>query len=159
MAEHREHLATYLHDHLAGAELAVELLNVLCRDHAGTPVGEYAAQQSIEVNADVQVLKNLIESVGGSGYALKEAAGWIAAKVSRVKLAHSGGDLFSTFEALEVLSTGILGKRGLWRALAMITEDVAALQKLDLDHLVKRADSQFASTESLRLQLALDVLR
>ena len=96
-------LTTYLHDHLAGAKAAINLLEVLRDQHAGQPLGQFAARLLVEVEADREVLQGLSERLGAGASGLKEAAAWLGEKVSRVKFRrHSAGEL-GTFEALEAL--------------------------------------------------------
>jgi hypothetical protein len=49
-------LATYLHDHLAGAVVAINLLEALRDQHDGELLGQFAAEQLVEVEADRAVL-------------------------------------------------------------------------------------------------------
>ncbi len=102
-----EPLATYLSDHLGGAQHAVD------------------------------VLRKLADSLGAAR-ALKEAAGWVGEKVSRLKLRQSaqpGG--LGVFESLEFLEVGIAGK-GLWRALEVARPD-SRLQGLNYRQLMRKS--------------------
>ena len=79
----REHLATYLNDHLAGANLALELL-----DHFIT---EDSADASIlvplrkEIEEDRQALKTLMATVGVAESRLRKAGSWFAGQLSEAK--------------------------------------------------------------------------
>jgi hypothetical protein len=66
---------------------------------------------------------------------LVEAAAWLGEKVSRVKLRRRAAGGLGTFEALEALALGILGKLALWRALAVIAAVDGRLGGMDFDHL------------------------
>jgi hypothetical protein len=57
-------LATYLHDHLSGAAVAINLLAALRDEHAGEPLGQFAEGLLAEVEADRAVLQGLAERVG-----------------------------------------------------------------------------------------------
>jgi hypothetical protein len=57
-------LAIYLHDHLAGAALAVDLLEALRDKHPKEPLGDFAAMMLSEVEADRSMLKNLADRIG-----------------------------------------------------------------------------------------------
>ena len=144
-------LAIYLHDHLAGANFAVELLEFLRDEQAGEQLGDDAAALLAEVEADRTVLQGIIARVGNGVPFLKEASAWVVEKLSELKL--SRGD-FGTFEALEALSLGILGKLALWRALAAIAETDARVPGVDFDHLADRAERQHARAEELRMEAA-----
>jgi hypothetical protein len=152
-------LTTYVRDHLAGAQAAINLLAVLRDQHTGTPLGQFAAGLLAEVEEDREVLRGLAGQVGAGASGLKEAAAWLGEKVSRVTLRRrSAGDL-GTFEALEALGLGILGKRALWRALAAVAEGDGRLRGVDFHHLAARAHAQHAQVEERRLEAAPTALR
>lgn len=81
-------LATYLHDHLAGAVHAIETLKAMRDRQAGTPLGDFAAHLLLEVEADRNTLRNVAESIGAGSSTLKETASWLAERASRMKLTH-----------------------------------------------------------------------
>jgi hypothetical protein len=155
----RDPLATYVHDHLAGAVVAITLLEGLRDQHADTPLGPFAAELLAEVAADRAVLQGLAERVGAGSSGLKEVTAWLGEKVSRVKLRRRAPGGLGTFEALEALALGILGKRALWRALAVVAAADARLGGVDFDHLTARAQAQHAQVEERRLEAAGSALR
>lgn len=149
-----EPLAIYLHDHLAGASLAIDLLDSMQKEHAGKPLGEFAGSLLVEIEADREVLRVLAERIGAGSSALKDLGAWMSEKVSRIKLGdQSGGDL-TTFEALEFLMLGIHGKWALWRALAVVAAKDARLQGTDFAHLMAKAGIQEAHVEQRRIEAA-----
>ena len=152
-------LTTYFHDHLAGARAAITLLAVLRDQHAGHPLGQFAAGLLVEVEADREVLWGLAERVGAGASGLKEAAAWLGEKVSRVKLRRRSAGALGTFEALEALGLGILGKRALWRALAVVAEGDGRFRGMDFQHLAARAQAQHTQVEERRLEAAPMALR
>jgi hypothetical protein len=79
-------LATYLHDRRAGAVVAINLLEALRDQHGGEPLGQFAAELLVEVEADRAVLQGLAEQVGKGSSRLKEATALLGEKVSRLKL-------------------------------------------------------------------------
>ena len=152
-------LNTYLHDHLAGALHAIELLKSM-RDHfAGKPLGTFASEVLGEVEADREVLARLAEGVGGSAGGLKEWGAWLGEKVSRLKLKHGSADGLGTFEALEFLELGIQGKRALWRVMAVVAQFDSRVQGIDFAELIARAESQLQRVEVQRLLCAQSVFR
>ncbi len=151
--DHRGDLSTYLHDHTAGAQHAVELFRALKEAHAGTSLGQAADELLQQVVEDLAVLERVATKAGAPGFQLKQLAGWMADKVSRLKLAPLG-NAFNTFEALEFLSLGILGKRALWKTLLAIATGHPELHGIDFTALIARADAQYAATEAMRLQMA-----
>jgi hypothetical protein len=64
-----------------------------------------------------------------------------------------------TFEALEALRLGILGKRALWQALAVVAEGDGRLRGMDFHHLAARAQAQHTQVEERRLEAAPTALR
>jgi hypothetical protein len=144
-------LASYLTDHLAGSNFAVELLQFLRDQHAGEPLGASAADLLSEIEDDRKVLQTLIQKTGSRMPALKEAAAWLGEKISEFKMARGA---LGTFEALEALALGIQGKLALWRALATVAATDPRLDGVDFDQLIARAQDQHARAEALRLQKA-----
>ena len=147
-------LATYLHDHLAGANFAIELLGTLQEQHTGDELGEFAAALRIEVKQDRQVLERIISRAGGDASALKEATAWVGEKVSRLKLSRASSGETGTFEILETLALGILGKRALWRALSVIAPYDSRVPSEEFEVLIARAQAQHDQVEERRLQVA-----
>jgi hypothetical protein len=144
-------LATYLTDHLAGSNFAVELLQFLRDQHAGEPLGASLAELLRDIEEDRNVLQGLVEKTGSKVPVLKEAVTWVGEKISEFKL---GRGVFGTFEALEALALGIQGKLALWRALSTVAATDPRLHGIDLETLAARAQDQHARAESLRLQKA-----
>lgn len=149
-----EYLSIYLNDHLAGSIVAIELLQHLERTYAGGPVEHFAAELRAEIEADRQELQRLMNQLNVSESRAKQATAWIAEKMTLLKLRlddWAGGD-FRLFEALEALSLGIEGKKGLWVALAGAAERSPALRLLDYTRLVERALDQRGRVEAKRLE-------
>jgi hypothetical protein len=147
-------VTTYLNDHLAGAQAALALLDRM-EPHPGDGLDLEALRQ--EIDADREVAVGLLSGWGSSPSGLKQAAGWIAEKLSRPKL--DADDALGRFEAFELLSLGILGKRALWRALAEAGGDDPRLADLDLGRLEQRALAQYERVEQARLAWARGAFR
>ena len=147
-------LAVYLHDHLAGASMAIDLLESMRKEHAGQPLGQFAGRLQLEVKADRDVLQALAERIGAGSNAIKNLAAWMSEKVSRVKLGGQNENGLKTFEALEFLMLGIHGKWALWRALAAGAPTDARLQGTDFVRLVAKAGLQEVQVEHWRLEAA-----
>jgi hypothetical protein len=147
-------LAIYLHDHLAGASMAIELIESMRKEHAGESLGEFAAHLLVEIEADRKVLLELADRAGAGSSAIKDLGAWLSEKVSRVKLSGQNENSFKTFEALEFLQLGIHGKWALWRVLAGLVAIDIRLQGPDFAHLVARAEMQELEVEHRRLEVA-----
>jgi hypothetical protein len=147
-------LEAYLHDHLAGSRFAIHLLESMRDQHSGDPLGAFAEDLLAEVEQDRNVLQSIADRVGDSAPVLKEAAAWVSEKVSRLKLSHPAAGELANFEALEAMSLGILGKRALWQALAVVAETDARVRGVDYKQLIQRAEGQHARIEERRLETA-----
>jgi hypothetical protein len=147
-------LSTYLHDHLAGAAYAIDLLGFMRDQHEEDDLGHFAAHILAEIEQDRDTLRHMAECVGESGRTLKETASWLGEKLSRIKLGHDAGNGLATFEALEFLEIGIHGKWALWRALAAAAPSDPRLAGFDFDALAARAQKQHDHVDHRRLELA-----
>lgn len=149
-------IATYLNDHLSGAAAALELLEHLEERHAGTDLGRVAAELRAEIAADRDELSGLMERLGVSQSRTRKAAAWLGEKAAQLKLHLDdlGDGALRLQESLEALSLGIEGKRLLWRALAAVAEEAPALQGVDYESLIRRAEEQRSRVEPLRLDAA-----
>jgi hypothetical protein len=153
-ASMKDTLRTYLHDHLAGSNFAVELLKSLRDQHTGEPLGSFAEARLIEVQQDREILQQIVDRVGQGSIDLKEAAAWVGEKLSQVKLRRDHGEGLGTFEALETLVLGIPGKASLWRALSAVSDVDTRVRGFDFDQLAARAAEQHAKVEECRPQVA-----
>lgn len=158
MTQH--YLATYLNDHLAGSVMAIRLMESLESTYAertGTQeIAGIVRQTREDIEADQRVLEGIIARIGIDESPLRKAAGWIAERVAGAKLiVEDGSDgPFRMLESTEVITLGILGKRGLWKALQSLEGRIPAVHGIDFDALVARADAQHERMEQLRLGAA-----
>lgn len=155
-----EHAASYLNDHLAGSQAAVELLEHLEHAHKASPIATFAAVLRTEIEQDRRELKNLMERLGVTLSSVRQAVAWLSEKLARIKLTLDDprGDQLHLHEALEALSLGIEGKRLLWLALAEGAQSNPALRGPDYPRLVRRAEDQRQRVETLRLDTARAIL-
>jgi hypothetical protein len=152
-------LGTYLHDHLAGADFAIDLLQAMKDGRQDQPLGQFAGQLLVEVTQDRNTLRHFAEGADFGTNVLKEFTAWVGEKASRVKLGVGARAEFGTFEALEFLALGVQGKLSLWRALRVAAASDARLSGLDFEQLIVRAEAQYAQVEEQRLALAATALR
>lgn len=151
-------LSVYLHDHLAGSKFAVELLEKLSSEFAGTSSGEIARELLEEVRMDRSTLEQLISRVGKATPDLYDALGWMAERLSRIKLKHDEPAGIGAFEAFETISLGILGKRALWEALQVRQSGDTRVAAFDYPGLIARAEEQFQKANQYRLRLVHEAL-
>ncbi len=147
-----ELLGVYLNDHLAGASAGMELAEKLRSGSEGTAFGAVLSVLVAEIKEDRAMLEELTERLGIEKSPVKQAAGWIFEKLSRLRLdQHVTGspDLSRLLEA-ETLSLGIEGKLVMWRALKEVATVDARLATTDFDVLIARARGQRESLEPYR---------
>lgn len=149
-------LETYLNDHLAGAAAGSELASKISSECAGTRFGPFLAELAREIEQDKVTLEGLMERLGIQQSPVKQAAGWIVEKVTRLKLSETmtGDQDLKRLLEFETLSLGIEGKLSMWRALIEVSDSYAELAAIDLARLAKRAESQRSDLEVHRLQVA-----
>jgi hypothetical protein len=150
----RRLLAIYLSDHLAGATGGVELARRARSSNQGTKLGEALEQVCAEIEADRTTLERVMERLGVKRNRPKVVGAWAAEKLGRLKLNGrlTGYSPLSRLVELEMLHIGITGKIQLWQALDETRS--AGLAQFDFPDLVKRAESQRARVERLRLDAA-----
>lgn len=150
-----ENLKTYLNDHLAGSEGAVELARHARNSNPDTPLGAYLDTFLVEIEEDRAVVRDLLERLGGGTNAVKTAVGWVAEKASRLKLNHplQSYTAFIRMEELEGLLLGVRGKLALWHALKEVASD-PHFAGVDFTRLAERAEHQLSEIERHRLEAA-----
>jgi len=149
-----DRLAIYLHDHRAGSNFAINLLEGMRDQKRDRDLADFAAAILAEVSKDRDTLQQIIDRVGESHTDLKEASAWVTEKASRMKLTHDDALGLGTFEALETLALGILGKLSLWDALSEIEEFDDRVRGENYRQLAARAQQQHDRVEAYRLRVA-----
>jgi hypothetical protein len=144
-------LGAYLNDHLAGAAAAMELIDKLHSANDGE-FGAYLAGLQRDVEADRAALEQVMDTLGITRSAIKEAGGWLLEKASRIKFDRrvTGSEHLSRLMETEALALGIEGKLAGWRALRVLARDLG----VDLDALIQRAADQRRRLEPFRLDAA-----
>lgn len=151
-----ENLETYLNDHLAGSTAGVDLAREIASDIKGTPAGAVIAKLADDIESDRQVLEGLIDTLGFGEQRVKQAAAWMAEKMSRLRLNRvaAGSQEMSLLMSMETLSMGVEGKKALWQSLQEVAASVPEVAALDLATLVKRAEDQQGVLETYRRAVA-----
>ncbi len=150
------HLATYLNDHLAGSEAALDLLDHLEKEHAGTQVAMLASGLRQDIEADRRELEALMDRLGIPRIASTKATSWLSEKTARLKspLDDPRGGGLRLLETFEALSLGIEETRLLWRSLKTAAVYNPELQGTDYQALERRADEQRLGVEPFRMGAA-----
>ena len=151
-----EQIATYLNDHLAGSVVAIELMEHLEAAHAGTPLERFFAELRADVMADRKELEALMSRLGIQESGARKATAWLTEKITEIKLRldDPAGGALRLLEALEALSLGIEGKRGMCLALAAAAEVAPGLKAIDYERMKRRAEEQRQRVEEVRLHAA-----
>jgi len=151
-ATRRAELATYLNDHLAGAEGGRRLAARLART-----VSEPELQGiHDEIERDHLTLQRIMADLDIKRSRLKQAAGVAAETASRVKLrlGSTGAHDVEQLLGLEAMAVGVAGKLRLWRSLEVLAPADGRLDAGELHALVSRAEVQLDTLEQVRLRVA-----
>jgi len=151
-----EALTAYLNDHLAGSAAGVELASKLRDNNQGTELGRAMVALHHDISEDRDTLESLLGQLDLDRHAVKEAAGWMLEKVSRLRLnpALTGSAELTRLMETEALSLGIEGKLAMWLALKAAAAADPRLSGTDYERLIERARSQRGALEPHRLAAA-----
>jgi hypothetical protein len=151
-----EALTAYLNDHLAGSAAGVELAEKLRDNNQGTELGRAMVALHHDISEDRDTLESLLGQLELDRHAVKEAAGWMLEKVSRLRLnpALTGSAELTRLMETEALSLGIEGKLAMWLALKEAAAADPRLAGTDYDRLIERARGQRGALEPHRLAAA-----
>jgi len=151
-----EALTAYLNDHLAGTAAGVELASKLRDNNQGTELGRAMVALHHDISEDRDTLESLLGQLELDRHAVKEAAGWMLEKVSRLRLnpALTGSAELTRLMETEALSLGIEGKLAMWLALKAAAAADPRLSGTDYERLIERARSQRGALEPHRLAAA-----
>ena len=111
----RKALATYLRDHLAGADTAIQTVQGLSDAYRGGSEGALFESLREQFREDRGVVEGMLAELGYTSRSAKRLAGRATGSALRVVAGGAPGDL-SLFRTLEALAIGVQGKRCLWRA-------------------------------------------
>ncbi|HEV3504732.1 MAG TPA: hypothetical protein VG637_05560 [Actinomycetes bacterium] len=152
-----ELLGVYLNDHLAGSTAGLELAEKLRDNNQGTELGRVMAALHHDIDQDRAALEEVMARLDVDRHPVKEAAGWMLERLSRLRLnplLTGSADLTRLLET-EALSLGIEGKLRMWLALKEAAVRDQRLAGTDYDRLIERASSQRRTLEPHRLAAAL----
>ena len=146
-------LDSYLNHHLAASFGAVDLIQELADRQTTATEERFFLELKAAVIADQELVKLLLALAGGDECRPQQVASNLSARASRLKLWWDGlerGEL-GRFEALELVATGIQGKRLFWAMLAAIAPTVPSWEGIDFAKQEKTAELQFDAIEKRRL--------
>ena len=111
-------LATYLKDHDAGSEAALQILDHLEKNHEG-PVAEMARVLRPQFEGERAQVHKILRSLDDSFSAPRRIIDWLSEKALQLKLRADDPDdsPLRVLETVEMQGLGVHGKLGMWRAL------------------------------------------
>lgn len=149
-ARHKR-LVIYLNDHLAGATAGVELARRTAEEHRASPFGGALENLRKEISQDRQALVRLLADLDVPVRHYKVYGAWLAEKAGRAKpngrLVRRSG--LSLLVELEAMRLGVQGKAALWRGLLAASAQDARLHADRLEELLRRAERQIETLDSL----------
>lgn len=153
-------LATYLNDHLGGSATGRQLAQRTLQANRGNEYGVVLEDVVRQIEESVASLEAVMDRLGVKPDRVKEAMGWTAEKLGRLKLNGQllGYSPLSRLIELEGLMLGITGQMAMWIALSSVLADDPRLEGIDLEHLAQRAREQRQTVERLRRQAASEAL-
>jgi hypothetical protein len=151
--ERRASWITYLREHLAGADAAIEILEELRNTHEATAEGTLFDSLHRQILEDRSVVTALLAQLGASPRSIKRLGARSIAKALKPSARGKRGEL-TLFRTLEALSIGVQGKRCLWRAAQAISPPLRSPVLRDFVELESRAVAQWEAIERYRQSLA-----
>jgi hypothetical protein len=152
-----EPLGVYLNDHLAGSAAGTELAEKLRDNNQGTELGNTMAALHRDIEQDRATLEELMARLEVERHPVKEAAGWLLERLSRLRLnpAITGSADLTRLLETEALSLGIDGKLAMWLVLKEAAAVDRRLAGTDFDRLIERARGQRRTLEPHRVATGL----
>ena len=152
-------LRTYLQDHHAGSMVGVELSR---RAAGANEESDYGAEMSLiaeHIAEDRDTLERVMERLGVKPNRLKDAGGWTAEKLGRLKPNNSllSYSPLSRVVELEGLVVGVTGKLALWESMHDVLGE--SLDGIDFVALAERASEQRSRLERLRRTAAVEAMK
>jgi hypothetical protein len=157
----QELLGVYLNDHLAGAMAGTDLARRMARAaQPGSATATVLPRLAAEIDQDRSALLKAMAALEIPVRGYKVFGAWVGEKIGRLKpnrhlLTRSP---LSELEETEMLRLGVDGKAAGWRTLRVLADHDSRLDAGRLDELLARADRQSSELETLRAEVAKQVL-
>jgi len=147
-------LRTYLQDHHAGATAGLELARRAAGSNADNDYGPELERIAEDIESDRESLEGVMDQLGVKPHTLKDAAGWTAEKLGRLKPNNSllSYSPLSRVIEIEGLVIGVTGKQALWESLRSAVGET--LNGVSFAELSERAADQRSRLEALRKRAA-----
>jgi len=152
-------LSTYLNNHLAASVAVLDLLSHLETAYADTEVADFLTALRADIHADRTQLEAAMAQLEISQNSIRQTVAWFVEKINQLQLKWDDGDgALHLLEALEIVASGIAGKRALGHSLVVVAQQTPHLQPMDFERLVQRSEEQLQRLEPVRLRVAKDAL-
>lgn len=153
-------LERYLNGHLGGSSGALLVIDHIIASHDAPEAAEFFTVLKEKIQNDRETLEAVISCVGMNSSIVLKAAGNLSARAGLMKLMWEGMDAgeLGMFEAIELISLGIQGKRMLWSTLHEIGGLFPEWAGFDFAALELDAIRQRDDLERWRIEAAMDVL-
>lgn len=150
--QRREALVAYLHDHLGGAEAAIQVVDQLRRTSVTAHERQFFGWLHHELARDRDVAASVLEALGASLRSTKRLTGEASGSILKFLAGGRPGELalFRTFEALAI---AVQGKRCLWRALQALPPGLVVPGAPSWPALESAARQQWEAIEARRQAL------
>lgn len=148
-------LRIYMNDQLALGIAWREVAKRAQGENDGTPLGEALRRVATGIAEDVETFEAIMDRLGFGRDRVKAAAATVAERVGRLKLNGRlrGYSPLSRFAELDLLATGIEGKKILWANLRDLGDLSRRLPDIDFDDLIRRAQAQRDELEPFRARV------
>jgi hypothetical protein len=156
----KQELERYLNDHLAGASGALLVIQHVVDSMDDPEARKFFAELKVEVQADRDLLQQLLATAGLQPSKVLEIAGGVTGRLGLMKLMWEGLEpgRLGLFEAFEMLALGVQGKRLLWRAVKEVAARYPQWSEHDFPDLERKATEQRDGIEHWRLKAARESL-
>ncbi|MGY1637446.1 hypothetical protein ACI78V_12420 [Geodermatophilus sp. SYSU D00742] len=149
-------LGVYTNDHLAAATGGIELVGRMLGRHRGGPYQPRLEELLGELREERAALETTMQSIGVPVRQYKQAASWVAEKLSRVKL---NGHLLSRsplsdLVEFEFIATAVLAKRAGFETLRALAETDPRIDGGLFHRLIAQADKQHHWLADVRREVA-----
>lgn len=147
-------LGLYLSDHLSGATAGMERIQRMADDFGDTPWGGELVTIRDEIVTERELLRELVSVLGVRRRPSRQALGWLAEHVGRLKLNRrlvTTSPITPLLE-LELMRSAVNGKVGLWQTLRALAADLGVAPEPFVE-LTDLARSQATRLERLHAQI------
>lgn len=153
---HRDHLHTYINDHLAAMVAEIELAARTRTNNSVGPIGAFLEGYEEILRQEKELLEKVLLAAGGEVSSAKQGAAWLTEKLGRLK---PNNALFhysqlSRVVELEVLLLAATGRRLLWKTLARLDCFDSCLTATTALELIERTTAQIRALDDYRADAA-----